>query len=202
MAKTRPGQTGVGLEAYGGFSPKTPASNSPHNGNFTRLLSIGIGGRRRLTASKGIGPFTRLTSIGINGRRVSFVAKSPAGGGGKGVGQFTRLLNYGIGGRRVLFVAKSQPIPDENSKGHGKKLTKRQIQGLREIYGYEKDSTEVLEKAILPEGLEIQVGSVVDFISETIDIPDSQDIYVDLQEQLQGEEEIGLILAILESHFN
>ena len=62
MATTRPGQQGTGVRPYAGFSPKSPASGSKSSATVTRLLSIGIGGRRRKT--------------GIGGKRVSFQPKS------------------------------------------------------------------------------------------------------------------------------
>ena len=66
-----------------------------------------------------VGKFTRLSQMGIGGRRYKYI-------GARNTGPFTRLTSFGIGGRRVLFIGKS-PVTDENSKGHGKKLTKRQI---------------------------------------------------------------------------
>lgn len=107
------------------------------------------------------------------------------------------LLSLGLIDGASAVVAE---VEDTQSLG-GSSLTKRQKQGLREIYGYEKATTEIPEIPILQE---VQESSVV---SETIDIPnriESQDIYgeFNVQEQLKDEEDIGLILAILEAHFN
>jgi len=48
---TRLGQTGIGQEPYQGFQPKAP--NNKGTGPFTRLITIGIGGRRVAFLPKG-----------------------------------------------------------------------------------------------------------------------------------------------------
>jgi len=214
MATTRHGQKGIGVRPYAGFSPKTPALPKG-TGQFTRLLSIGIGGRRRLASSKGIGPFTRLTSMGINGRRVEFVAKKPAGGG-KGEGQFTRLLTYAIGGKRVVFVAKS-PADTDSTLGGAPKYTDEQLKAMDDFGRIQmglptkeqEESQEISEEIIIPDIPEI---SILPDKEITLDLPESELVQLSqvrqesfeptLQEKISEEDDIGLILAIITAHEN
>ena len=216
MAKTRHGQKGIGVRPYLGFSPKKPASGPKADGQVTRLTSIGIGGRRRLSG-KGTGPFTRLTSMAINGRRVSFQPKTPAIPPEEDV--VTRLLPFGIGGKRVSFIAKTPSVVEDELGGAGKrtrvkkkrKLTTEEIRGLEVAYGLglveEITQDVVVEgeiiKEISPELAESKgiliteslAGLVLEDIAELPEIPEvleSQDI-----EQL--DDDILLILAIAEA---
>lgn len=214
MAITRPGQIGVGVQAYPGFSPKSPATSPKGAGQFTRLLSIGIGGRQRSSSNKGLGPFTRLTSMGINGRRVAFVAKSPAGGGGKGTGQFTRLLSYGIGGKRVSFEPKTSFNETIGGGTTKKKWTDEQLKNLdafgKAQLGILRDETEVSPESYIAPAIEVPE---IEFSPDTIVSPEKTvspllpevSILQSIPERIEGidtetDEDILLILALITAH--
>jgi len=209
MAKTRPGQKGVGVRPYGGFSPKSPASGPKSSDNVTRLLSIGIGGRKRLGSNKGTGPFTRLTSMGINGRRVAFEPKNPIIPPEEAV--VTRLLTYGIGGKRVAFLPKgpSEPTSGGTTKSWRYKFTKEHLREL-EQFGIIRDG--VMSPDDIPKAEEILEVESLEVYSESLSdliIEESQQISeitilktdeFSIQEKIADEEDIGLILAIIETH--
>jgi len=200
MAKTRHGQKGIGVRPYAGFVPKNPASGPKSSATVTRLLSIGIGGRRRKTG-KGEGPFTRLTTMAINGRRVVFEPKNPIIPPVELV--VTRLLTFGIGGKRVSFEPKTPfETASTNVMGGGKKIygvkkkqwTDEEIKGL-EAYG--KASLRIVDE---PE--EISTPSTEELvILERQEEPELA-VSIDSQVGLDSIEspDMGLILAIWEAH--
>ena len=208
-------QIGVGAQPYDGFTPKTPSAGKGE-GQFTRLTSMGVGGQRVAFTpktgggGKGEGQFTRLITVGIGGQRVSFVPKD-SGGGGKGVGQFTRLVTFGIGGQRVSFEPKSA---EEDTSGgakkvrtdsKGKRLSQEEVDGL-EAYGRARagiveEIPEIVEIPI-PKSQEIEYILDSSILPESEIFPDSQVRQVELTEELETEQDIGLILAIIQAHNN
>ena len=217
MATTRHGQKGIGVRPYAGFSPKSPAAGPKSSANVTRLLSIGIGGRKRKVSGKGTGPFTRLTTMGINGRPVEFQPKTPIVPPVEGI--VTRLLTFGIGGTRVAFEPKT-PASTTTSGGttkkakYGKKKkkwTEEELKGL-EDYGKARlgitdevipETIESIEEKIAPIEQEVSIleTETVDlFESPLVDLTTRIDEVVTLEEKLEDEEEILLLLAIIEAH--
>lgn len=211
MAKTRHGQKGIGVRPYLGFSPKSPASGPKAVGQVTRLVSFGIGGRRR-KAGKGIGPFTRLVSFAIGGKRVAFEPKTPAIPPDEKV--VTRLLSFGIGGKRVSFLPKSTI---EDSQGGAKKVRKvytpEEIEGMEAFEQARQGQVrqEVIDKivtpdsdiiTILPEKIDLPILDEVSLLKDILDVPVSQDIQLTEEVTKSTELDIGLILAIWTAHNN
>jgi len=83
----------------------------------------------------------------------------------------------------------------------GGKLTPEEAEGL-DLFGRAregiKDTPEIPEVSILPEGVEIPEGIDVDLIPERVLVP----VSTLLQDKLEGEEDIGLLLAMVEAHEN
>jgi len=86
---------------------------------------------------------------------------------------------------------------DTGTKGGDNKLTKREIAGLKAIY-------EDIEKITIPPIPEIPILSdIQDVVLEPIpEYDDQPSIIPTLQDKLAGEQDIGLILAILTAHEN
>jgi len=171
MATTRHGLEGIGVRPYSGFTPKDPATPSKGEGQFTRLITIGIGGRRRLFAPKGEGTFTRLLSYGIGGKRVAFIAKP----------QPDKEEN---GGHAYYF---------QEEKNRRREEEEDRLKSLKELQTEFEKETELAETTYQKE-VELITKNV-----EEIETTIGKTIESKIEGIIEKPDDIGLILAIIEA---